>query len=79
VAAHLVGLVAHYGYALIALFLFGEGLAIPFPTDTTVVTASALAARGHLSLALVFVVSTLSTTAGPQRFGVHLAPRPRRR
>ena len=64
VAAHLVGLVAHYGYALIALFLFGEGLAIPFPTDTTVVTASALAARGHLSLLLVFVVSTLSTTAG---------------
>jgi undecaprenyl-diphosphatase len=64
VAAHLVGLVAHYGYALIALFLFGEGLAIPFPTDTTVVTASALAARGHLSLALVFIVSTLSTTAG---------------
>jgi len=64
VAAHLVGLVAHYGYALIALFLFGEGLAIPFPTDTTVVTASALAARGHLSLLLVFVVSTISTTAG---------------
>ena len=63
-AAHLVGLVAHYGYALIALFLFGEGLAVPFPTDTTVVTASALAARGHLSLALVFLVSTLSTTAG---------------
>ncbi|HKW09467.1 MAG TPA: bifunctional DedA family/phosphatase PAP2 family protein [Gemmatimonadaceae bacterium] len=63
-AAHLVGLVAHYGYAVIALFLFGEGLAIPFPTDTTVVTASALAARGHLSLVLVFLVATLSTTAG---------------
>ena len=63
-AAHLVGLVAQYGYAVIALFLFGEGLAIPFPTDTTVVTASALAARGHLSLALVFLISTLSTTAG---------------
>lgn len=63
-AARLVGLVAHYGYALIALFLFGEGLAIPFPSDTTVVTASALAARGHLSLALVFIVSTLSTAAG---------------
>jgi membrane protein DedA with SNARE-associated domain/membrane-associated phospholipid phosphatase len=64
VAAHLVALVAKYGYALIALFLFGEGLAIPFPTDTTVVTASALAARGHLSLLLVFVVATLSTAAG---------------
>jgi len=63
-AAHLVGLVAKYGYALIALFLFGEGLAVPFPTDTTVVTASALAARGHLSLLLVFLVATLSTTGG---------------
>lgn len=63
-AAHLVALVSRYGYAILALFLFGEGLAIPFPTDTTVVTASALAARGHLSLALVFIVATLSTTAG---------------
>lgn len=63
-AAHLVALVARYGYAIIALFLFGEGVAIPFPTDTTVVTAAALAARGHLSLTLVFVVATLSTSAG---------------
>jgi undecaprenyl-diphosphatase len=64
VATHLVGLVARYGYAVIALFLFGEGLAIPFPTDTTVVTASALAARGHLSLVVVFIVATISTTGG---------------
>jgi len=64
VAAHLVALVAKYGYALIALFLFGEGLAVPFPTDTTVVTASALAARGHLSLILVFLVATVSTAGG---------------
>lgn len=63
-AAHLVALVTKYGYALIALFLFGEGLAVPFPSDTTVVTASALAARGHLSLILVFLVATLSTAAG---------------
>lgn len=64
VAAHLVALVSRYGYAIIALFLFGEGVAIPFPSDTTVVTASALAARGHLSLVAVFIVSTLSTVAG---------------
>lgn len=63
-AAHLVALVGRYGYAILALFLFGEGLAIPFPSDTTVVTASALAARGHLSLILVFVVATLSTAGG---------------
>ena len=64
VAAHLVSLVGHYGYALIAIFLFAEGLAIPFPTDSTVVTASALAARGHLTLVLVFLVATGATTAG---------------
>jgi undecaprenyl-diphosphatase len=64
VAAHLVGLVGQYGYAIIAFFLFAEGLAIPLPTDTTVVTASALAARGHLSLALVFLVATLATWLG---------------
>jgi undecaprenyl-diphosphatase len=63
-AAHLVALVGRYGYAIIALFLFGEGVAVPFPSDTTVVTAAALAARGHLSLPLVFVVATLSTAAG---------------
>lgn len=57
-------LVATYGYLIVALFIAGEGLAIPFPTDTTLVTAAAFAARGRLSLAIVFVVATLSATAG---------------
>jgi len=57
-------LVADYGYLIVALFIAGEGLAIPFPTDTTLVTAAAFAAHGRLSLAVVFLVATASATAG---------------
>jgi membrane protein DedA with SNARE-associated domain/membrane-associated phospholipid phosphatase len=61
---HLGGLISGYGYYIVALFIFLEGIAIPFPTDTTVVTASAFAAQGRLSLLGVFVVSTVAATAG---------------
>jgi membrane protein DedA with SNARE-associated domain len=61
---HLGRLVADYGYLVVALFIAGEGLAIPFPTDTTLVTAAAFAAHGRLSLTLVFLVATVSATAG---------------
>jgi undecaprenyl-diphosphatase len=57
-------LVADYGYLIVALFIAGEGLAIPFPTDTTLVTAAALAAHGRLSLAAVFLVATAAATIG---------------
>lgn len=59
--AHLVG---DYGYAIVALFVFFEGMMIPFPTDTTLVTASAFAARGGLSVGVVWLVSTIATTLG---------------
>ena len=61
---HLGRLIAEYGYFIVALFIAGEGLAIPFPTDTTVVTAAAFAAHGRLSLLVVFLVATISATAG---------------
>lgn len=57
-------LVADYGYLIVALFIAGEGLAIPFPTDTTLVTAAAFAAHGRLSLAAVFLVATAAATTG---------------
>jgi undecaprenyl-diphosphatase len=57
-------LISDYGYLIIAAFIFFEGLLIPFPTDTTVVTAAAFAARGHLSLAMIFLISTATATAG---------------
>lgn len=61
---HIGRLVADYGYLIVALFIAGEGLAIPFPTDTTLVTAAAFAAHGRLSLAVVFLVATASASIG---------------
>ncbi|MFL5606562.1 MAG: DedA family protein, partial [Gemmatimonadaceae bacterium] len=61
---HLGRLIADYGYLIVATFIFCEGIAIPFPTDSTLVTASAFAAHGRLSLAIVFLVSTITATAG---------------
>ncbi|MEP6732282.1 MAG: VTT domain-containing protein [bacterium] len=61
---HVGHLVSEYGYLIVALFIFAEGMSIPFPTDTTLVTAAAFAAHGRLSLMLIFVVSTIAATAG---------------
>lgn len=61
---HLGALISHYGYLIVGAFIFFEGMAIPFPTDTTVVTAAAFAAHGRLSLGLLFVVSTLAAAGG---------------
>ncbi len=62
--SHVARLVGEYGYVIVALFIFLEGIAIPFPTDTTLVTAAAFAAHGRLSIALLFLVSTASATLG---------------
>ena len=61
---HLGQLISDYGYVIVGLFIFFEGLAVPFPTDSTVVTAAAFAAHGRLSLAMIFLVSTLSAVGG---------------
>jgi membrane protein DedA with SNARE-associated domain len=62
--SHLGRLITDYGYLIVALFIFLEGMAIPFPTDTTLVTAAAFAAHGRLSMVLLFIVSTVASTAG---------------
>ncbi|MEP7000957.1 MAG: VTT domain-containing protein [bacterium] len=62
--SHLGRLIGDYGYLIIALFIFAEGMALPFPTDTTLVTAAAFAAHGRLSVVMIFCVSTISTTLG---------------
>jgi undecaprenyl-diphosphatase len=61
---HLARLISDYGYLIVALFIFAEGMAIPFPSDTTLITAAAFAAHGRLSVIMVFLVSTASTTLG---------------
>ncbi len=57
-------LIIDYGYLVVGLFIFFEGIAIPFPTDTTVITAAAFAAHGRLSLGIIFLVSTVTAVAG---------------
>ncbi|MDB4900155.1 MAG: phosphoesterase PA-phosphatase related protein [Gemmatimonadetes bacterium] len=61
---HLGELIGHYGYLIVAAFIFFEGIAIPFPTDTTLVTAAAFAAHGRLSVLVIFLLSTLCATLG---------------
>jgi membrane protein DedA with SNARE-associated domain/membrane-associated phospholipid phosphatase len=61
---HLGQLIIDYGYLIIGLFIFFEGLAIPFPTDTTVITAAAFAAHGRLSLGMIFLVATATAMGG---------------
>jgi membrane protein DedA with SNARE-associated domain/membrane-associated phospholipid phosphatase len=58
--------VAHYGYVLVAVFLFVEGAGIPIPGETALVTAAALAGRGTLSIAGVILAGCLGTIAGGQ-------------
>ena len=61
---HLGHLIGQYGYLIVAAFIFFEGIAIPFPTDTTIITAAAFAAHGRLSLAVLFVVATMCSASG---------------
>ena len=61
---HLGKLIGDYGYYVVALFILLEGMCLPFPTDTTLVTAAAFAAHGRLSLLAIFVISTTAATIG---------------
>jgi membrane protein DedA with SNARE-associated domain len=56
--------VAHYGYLIVALFLFVEGAGLPVPGETALVTAAALAGRGTLSLVGVIIAGCAGTIAG---------------
>src|SRR5215211_4134498 len=55
---------AHYGYIMVALFLFVEGAGVPIPGETALVTAAALAGRGTLSLTGVMIAGLLGTVSG---------------
>lgn len=61
---HITALLGRYGYGVLAVFVFGEGILVPFPADTMLITAAALAARGHLTAGLVFLVAASGTFAG---------------
>ena len=56
--------VSHYGYVLVAVFLFIEGAGLPVPGETALVTAAALAGRGTLSLVGVIIAGCIGTIVG---------------
>jgi len=58
--------VAHYGYVLVFAFLFVEGLGVPVPGETALVTAAALAGRGTLSIVGVIISAAIGTISGGQ-------------
>jgi membrane protein DedA with SNARE-associated domain/membrane-associated phospholipid phosphatase len=54
----------HYGYLLVAAFLFLEGAGVPVPGETALVSAAALAGRGTLSVAGVVLAGCIGTVLG---------------
>jgi membrane protein DedA with SNARE-associated domain/pimeloyl-ACP methyl ester carboxylesterase len=57
-------LIARYGYVIIALVIAAEGIGIPLPGETALLTAAAFAARGKLSIVGVILASTVGTVLG---------------
>ena len=60
----LADLLGRYGYAIVALFMIAEGCGIPFPAETMLVTAAALASRGKLSIWGVGVAGAIGGVVG---------------
>ncbi len=60
----LAELVTRYGYIAVALVITLEGIGLPVPGETVLVTAAAFAARGKLSLAGVIVAAFVGVVLG---------------
>jgi membrane protein DedA with SNARE-associated domain len=60
----LADLLGRYGYAIVALFMIAEGCGIPFPAETMLVTAAAVASRGKLSIWGVGVAGAIGGVVG---------------
>lgn len=57
-------LVARYGYALLVVLIGLESFGIPLPGETALITAGALAARGHLNVFLVITAAAAGAIIG---------------
>ena len=60
----LADLLGTYGYVIVALFLIAEGCGIPFPAETMLVTAAAVASRGTLSIWGVGIAAVIGGVVG---------------
>ena len=66
---------ANLGYTAMALLVGGESAGLPIPGETSVLVAGALAARGDLSLPLVWLFAATAAIVGDNvgyLFGRHL-------
>jgi membrane protein DedA with SNARE-associated domain len=68
-------LLAHYGAVIVGVAMITEGCGIPVPAETILVTASALAARGTMSIWWVAIAAALGWFFGKDlaRLEHHLA------
>jgi membrane protein DedA with SNARE-associated domain len=60
----LTHLVERYGLFAVALLVTLEGIGLPLPGETAIVTAAAFAARGSLSAVGVAIAATIGTVLG---------------
>ena len=60
----LADLLGTYGYVIVALFLIAEGCGIPFPAETVLVTAAAVASHGTLSIWGIGVAAVIGGVVG---------------
>ena len=60
----LADLLGTYGYVIVALFLIAEGCGIPFPAETMLVTAAAVASHGTLSIWGIGVAAVIGGVVG---------------
>jgi membrane protein DedA with SNARE-associated domain len=63
-AEYLGELVARYGEVLVAVLLFIEGIGIPIPGESALMTAAALAGRGAMSIFGVAIAAAFGSFAG---------------
>jgi len=58
-------LIDHYGYALVVVLVFAEGIGLPLPGETALITAAAFSAQSHrLSIIGVILASIVGATGG---------------
>jgi membrane protein DedA with SNARE-associated domain len=60
----IVHLLNQYGYVIVALLVFAEGVGVPLPGETALITAAAFAAHHELSLPWVIVSAAIGAAAG---------------
>jgi membrane protein DedA with SNARE-associated domain len=63
---HVLGhLIIHYGYAMVVVLVFAEGVGLPLPGETALVTAAAFAAQhNRLSILGVVIASVVGAAGG---------------